>query len=66
MVETGRKRLTSRQVAFADWTQPDSRRSGLFVDVIDDPLDIAVGDPLFRFKRPVEVVRRATGRDLVT
>jgi hypothetical protein len=54
-----------RQVPLADWTQPDSWRIGVFVDVIDDPLGIAVGDPLFRFERPAKVVRRATRRDLV-
>jgi hypothetical protein len=38
------------QIALADWTQPDSRRSALLVHVIDDPLGIAVGDLLFRLE----------------
>ena len=40
-------RRSDRQIAFADRTQPDSRRIGLFVHVIDNPLGIAVGDLLF-------------------
>jgi hypothetical protein len=49
-----------RQVAFADWTQPDSRGIRVVVQVIHDPVSVAVRDGLIRGQRPIEVVRSTT------